>query len=115
MFSYADQVSDLFTEFIKRLHEPDQAKKDEMQKKLNEEFVPNTLKVFESRLTKNNNGFLVGNGLTWAEIYLFVVLDWCSDREKALENFPLVKALDNRIKTTPKIAEWLAKRPQTAI
>ena len=95
--------------------ETDQAKKTELQKKLTEEVVPGTLKLFESRLAKNNNGFLIGNSLNWAEIYLFVVLDWCSDREKTLEKFPLVKKLDDRIKTTPKIAEWLAKRPTTAI
>ena len=108
-------MNDLITELSKGLRETDEAKKAEINKKLEEEIIPNNLKLFEAKMAKNN-GFLVGKSLTWPEMYLGVILDWLGDKKAALfPHFPHIKALDERIRTTKGIAEWIQKRPVTAM
>nr|QUF59397.1 glutathione S-transferase GSTS1/2-3 [Brachionus angularis] len=111
---YGDQVSDLINEFFKVYFEKDQTKKTELNKKLYEEIIPNNLRLFESRIGSTGSGYIAASGLTWADLYLFNILEYLGDKkEQILSSFLNVKALDQRIRANPNIASWLSKRPKT--
>ena len=93
----------------------DPAKKAEIETKLAAEVWPVYLKTFEERLG-TNNGWLVGGCMTWADLYLAVVLEWIGPQEDAiLAQFVKCDALSKRVKSIPQIAEWIKKRPVTAL
>nr|QUF59398.1 glutathione S-transferase GSTS1/2-4 [Brachionus angularis] len=111
---YADQVSDLLNEFIKFYFEKDETRKSELAKKLYEETIPNNLRLFESRIGSSGSGYIAASGLTWADLYLFNVLELLGDkREQTLSSFSNVNALDQNIRSNTNIANWLSSRPKT--
>ena len=98
----------------KGLKETDEAKKADINKKLQNEVIPNNMNIFEAKLAKNN-GFLVGQSLTWPDMLLSILLDWMGDKKSAvLPLFPNIKALDERVRSDKGIAEWIKNRPVTA-
>jgi glutathione S-transferase len=112
--SYAAQVSDFLSEIFKARYDPDEARKLELTKKLQEEVEPQQLGIFESRLAQTGSGTLVASGLTYADFYLSLVVDRLGDRREAvLAKFPHVKKLTEKVNTHPRIVEWVAKRPVT--
>lgn len=111
---YADQVTDLLNEMVRAYFEKDEARKAEMDKKFAEETLPNNLKMFDGKIAKNGSGYLLKSGLSYADLYLFAMLEWLGDKRQAvLENFSNVKDLDLRIRAEPNIANWLETRPKT--
>ena len=111
---FVDQVNDVISELVNFLRENNPAKKAELEKKIAEEVWPNNLKIFEAKLAKNN-GWLVGNGMTWADMYFVSVLDWLREKkDEVLAPFPHCKKLSENVNSNPKIAEWIKKRPVTA-
>ena len=98
----------------KGLKETDEAKKAEINKRLQNEVIPNNMNIFETKLGKNN-GFLVGNSLTWPDMLLSILLDWMGDKKATvLPLFPNIRALDERVRSDKGIAEWIKNRPVTA-
>nr|AIT99308.1 glutathione S-transferase sigma 7 [Brachionus koreanus] len=75
------------------------------------EVWPRNFQFFEDRLNKNGNGFLVGKRLSWADIYLSQMTDFIQNKDEFLNKFPLVKALDKKVRSIPKIADWIKRRP----
>ena len=73
-------MTDIIVELSKFNRENDPARKAELEKKISEEVWPDNLKIFETRLGKNN-GWLVGNGMTWADLYFVSVLDRLRDKK----------------------------------
>jgi glutathione S-transferase len=113
---FADQITDLTNEFVKAIFEKDENRKKDIQDRLGSEVIPNNLKIFESRLGKNNSGYLIGKSLTWTDLYLVSVLDWLGEnKQPTLEHFPHLKAFDQQIRAIPSIAQWISKRPKTAM
>ena len=111
---YGEQVNDLLTKVIDAHFETDESKKAELTQRLQTEVVPNNFKLFEDRLARTNSGYLIGTGLTWADLHLVNVIDWLVEkRDASLENFPLLKKHSQTVKSQPGIAAWLAKRPET--
>ena len=112
-YSYGDQLNDIFTEYSKEFRESDPVKKAEIEKKIDLEIWPNTLKVFEEAIAKNN-GWLVGHSMTYADMYLTVVLERLGNkRDATLAKYPNCKALAEKVSGNPKIAEWIKRRPTT--
>lgn len=113
---YADQILDLLNEMVKIHFEKDETRKTEASNKFFGETIPNTLKVLESKIVKNGSGYFVASGMTWADLFLSDFLGWLHDKKDALlAAVPAVKALDDKILSHPKISEWIAKRPKTAM
>jgi glutathione S-transferase len=93
--------------------EADITKKRNIESKLVKDVWPKYLKLFDERLSKNNE-WLVGSNLTWCDLYLVVVLEWIGlEGDVLLDNFVHCKALEKRVKSIQKIAEWIKKRPVT--
>ncbi len=96
------------------IYEKDEERKKELVAKLENETIPNHLRIFEERVVKSGSGYLATSGLTWADLYLYAVLEWFGPkREPTLEHFPHLKKLNQAITEHPRIAAWLAKRPVT--
>jgi len=53
--------------------------------------------------------------MTWADIGLLAMSDWLSmiGADSQIDNYPKMNALRQKVSKSPKIAEWLAKRPKT--
>lgn len=76
---------------------------------------PAQMAIFEKRLVDTNTGFLSGESLSWADIFLSQITDFLYDKKDALlANYPNVKALDARVRTIPRIAKWISSRPANA-
>jgi len=92
-------------------------KKAELVKKFAEEALPEGLRKLEKLLEKNKggDGFFVGDSLTWADFAITHGLSMTAvfEIDPHLENYPKLKALTERVKTLPQIAEWIKKRPVT--
>nr|QUF59399.1 glutathione S-transferase GSTS1/2-5 [Brachionus angularis] len=111
---YGDQVTDLLNELTKVYMEKDETKKASLRKTFGEEILPNQLKIFESRIAATGSGYIAASGLTWTDLFLFNLLEYLADKkEETLSYFPNIKALDQKIRANPKIANWLEKRPKT--
>ena len=77
-----------------------------------EETLPRNLKLFEDKLKKTNTGYLIGSGMTLADLFLVCVLEKIGDaKETILAHYTHVYALEKRVRSHPKIAEWILKRP----
>ena len=80
--------------------------------------IPTSLKHIETQLNKTNTGYLVGNKLSWADLFLWHVIDNLSspiyqNRDEVLSKHPLVKKHFEMIYNLPGVAKYLAKRPVT--
>lgn len=104
-----------FTAFYAVVVEEDAQKKEE---KLNELLKTNKtrfLDVFESIVKSNDGKHLVGNSITWADIYLTHVLQHFQillDVNLVKEN-PSLGSLVVEVLSNPNIKAWMDKRPQT--
>jgi len=117
----ADMFVDCFEDSTKPIltffSEQDTTKKEELKKKYREEQLPGYLTLLENLLKQNHggDGFLVGSGLTWADLSFLNFVGWTvfSGNSDPLANFPKLKALKERVEHQPKIKEWIEKRPKT--
>lgn len=117
----ADMLIDCYEDTVKPIlaffFEQDETKKAAAQKKFLEEQLPVSLASLEKLLTENNggNGYFVGDGLTWADLGLLVTDGWLklAGAGEQIGKYPKLSALLERVKNLPKIAAWLAKRPET--
>merc|ERR1711913_207557 len=65
----------------------------------------------EERLVSRGGEYFVGNSLTWADTHVFMYI---SDLEPAaLEKFPKLTALKERVGNVPNIKAWVESRPKT--
>lgn len=111
---YIDHLADLFSEMVKVYFEANEAKKAELTAKLQAEGLPHYMKLITNKLSQSISGFIIGNGLTWVDLYLISILDGLGENKQGLlAHFPAVKAHNEKINAIPKIAAWLAARPVT--
>ena len=115
---YGHQITDLLNECNEQIRA--RFAKDEEREKRSiarlKEAWPKNLSFFEARLKENKSGYLVGDGLTWADLHLYAVLDWLFEkRAETIGNYALVKQLAERVEAHPRVAEWLKNRPKTAL
>ncbi|WKX95180.1 hypothetical protein Q1695_011995 [Nippostrongylus brasiliensis] len=65
-------------------------------------------------LKENKSGFLVGDSLTWADLYLAEAAEIGQNVPEFYEGFPEIKAHSDNIRTIPVLRKWLETRPKTA-
>jgi glutathione S-transferase len=115
---YLEAALELQNDMFAVADEKDSTKIAQLEKKFSEEVLPKHLRVFENRLAKNGTGYLVGNSLTVADIFLFRLVDelnlfYGPRTVPALANSVQIRGLEERVKNNPRISEWLKKRPIT--
>lgn len=94
--------------------EKDETKKAELVTKLSED-IKTHLKNFENFVTENGHSHFVGNSITLADVAFTTGMDRLTSLiDPHLENYPKLKAIVDSTTNHPKIAAWIAKRPQSA-
>ncbi|XP_022081494.1 S-crystallin 4-like isoform X2 [Acanthaster planci] len=92
--------------------EQDEEKKKELLAKFYAETAPKFFTALEKMLVENGgDGFLVGSKISRADIFFYVVMEFLDQNE--VKKYPKLVALMERVAKDPKIAAYLAKRPQT--
>jgi len=77
--------------------------------------LPQRLGHFADFLKDDETGFVVGKKISLGDIQLFnFVFGWRVRFPGELEKFPSLMAHHDRVAADPKIAAWLAKRPETS-
>jgi len=116
-----DVLVDIRQECIKHIMETDVEKKTELKEHFLNTYLPGYFKIMESQLEKKTTGngklFLVGDGLTWADLFFIHLVDMTEtivDPTILANNFPGLSALRKNVCEVPKVKEWLEKRPKTA-
>ncbi|GAB6028480.1 hypothetical protein CHUAL_014093 [Chamberlinius hualienensis] len=107
-----DTVFDLFPALGKWYMEQDPAKKAELMEEFANKTAISFLDGFKREL--QSNGYLVGSGVTWADLALAHGL-WTLSllSPTILDNYPTLKTFSNNILSIPRIKAWLEKRPTT--
>ncbi|KAL5013717.1 hypothetical protein ScPMuIL_007987 [Solemya velum] len=111
-----DALQDALETMVSWFVETEESIKAEKKKKVVEETFPTVVSIMESILTKNtaDGGFLVGSSLSLADIALYDSLQHPVDLfDFSLDKYPKTAAHRKMVAETPKIAEWLKKRPKT--
>lgn len=92
------------------------------RKKLNvdkyfQEIVHDFLKKLEEKMRKNGaGGFFTGNCPSWADFKFTTVIGLMqTTRPGLLQNYPLLKALEERVNCLKGIKEWVAARPKLVV
>merc|ERR1712025_919776 len=106
-----DAVLDIMVPRWKILFGPESEREEGLAKYFDETATP-CLERLEKLLHARGGQFLVGNKLTWADIYVFSYYDGTGDKE-FLNNFPGLKNLMGRIEGLPNIKNYLSNRPET--
>lgn len=112
-----DCLEDTLTPALGFFHEADEARKAELQKKYLESQLPGFLENLEKLLKQNHDGdgYFVGDELTWADLAFLSIVSILKmvGAVDPTSKYPKLDALHKRVEQHPKVAEWLAKRPQT--
>ncbi|XP_005093139.2 probable glutathione S-transferase 7 [Aplysia californica] len=105
---------DFFSEIRKAVVEKDAEKQAEIWKIFKETVSPRYLQYYEDGLKQNGTGYLVGDRLTLADLVVFdIVTGIVEGKICGLENFPLVKALVDKVGAVERIKSWIETRPVT--
>lgn len=107
-----EQIIDTFNLLISIYRKQDsEEKKKEVDEAMNNK-VPQNLKLIQNILeaNKDGHGYLVGNSLTYADVYLMNFYDWLRESKgPILDKLPALKQHDEKIRHEPIIAEHLKK------
>ncbi|KAG8225447.1 hypothetical protein J437_LFUL004448 [Ladona fulva] len=109
-----DTLGDLKQQVGQYRMEQDPAIKEEKKQNLIKETIPFYLQKLE-QIVKENDDYLVGGQLTWADFQYAASLENFEliFGKEALDQYPHLKALKERVFELPGIKEWVAKRPVT--
>merc|ERR1712127_147066 len=88
--------------------------------KIKTEFCPKYFKDIDAQLAKYDTGFMVGDSLTKADLWVMQVFHFVNkvcdfNMADLYTQYPRVKGFMNKIEATPRIAEWIKNRPDTHI
>ena len=102
-------------EFGPIFREKDEAKKKEMAEKFKKEELPPFMKNMAQALKDNGGEWLVGSGVTYADIMLAGLLGMLEKRHPGIlgKEAPLLYKHMAKVFGQPNIKEWLRKRPKT--
>ena len=109
-------MTDLQTLVLNAVMEENKEKQAELLKRLYDEILPFHLKYFENILEQKNTGYLLNRHLLMPDVFLLTILDLLPNekRESTLENYNRINILDKRVRSYPKMGEWIANRPNTS-
>jgi len=104
-------VEDIRTPLARLMfYEKDEEKKKEGLANYYANVAPKYLTGLE-KLLERGDGFFVGSKITRADIFVFAALE--KFNKDCIKNYPKLVDLLERVAKEPKIAAWLAKRPET--
>jgi len=88
--------------------------KKEVAEKLQGEKFGIFLKSMTKLLMENGDDFIVGKGLTWADLAIADLIGLISEYDQeVLEKAPQLDELTKRVNALPNIQKWIEERPKT--
>ena len=106
-----DTINDLIDIFRTAFRNPDEDKKKELMKKLQEEDGPKYLGYLDKLIaTSGKNGFAVSDSLSLADCLVHSIVDFLQLTDK-VKAYPKVAASIKRVEENANIAKWLKARP----
>jgi len=114
---YVDAVRDFINEFVAWFRIKDETAKAAKMEEIKEKTIPDFFGKFNKILQDNGTGWLVGDKVTWADIFVanglynFTLVS--GDLDKSLEKYAQVGAFTKKVFGLPAIAKWIQERPQT--
>jgi len=119
---FSEGVYDLENEIIRAIVHPNQEQQKVLMDKFHNVSLPKACKCLEKLLEKNpkDEVYCVGNKLSFADICFFAFFNsYIGSGEPAvpaaLNDFPRLTALYEKVRDEPKIAAWLEKRPKSVL
>lgn len=111
-------VADLWDKCTAMHIAKEEAKKAELRKAFEEGSMITYMTNLEKFLIQNKggDGYFIGDSITYADLTFHHYLDLVKPLAKVdvpWDKWPKLKALNERVKSHPRIAEWIAKRPVT--
>lgn len=111
-------IIETFIEGKKFHRAPDPETKATAQNQFLANLFPSYMAKIEKILKANGNtGYLVGNQLTYADIFVAYTIEqivsW-TDKPTLLTAYPEIKAHVDMVMNLPGIKEWILERPVTA-
>jgi glutathione S-transferase len=110
-----DTIVDVQIECFKNAFEKDPIENKKQKEKLEKETFPSLLKKLLAIHQQSPGAYMVGNDLTWADIFLAAFLDqWLAMYHvDGISRFSLLTDLKNKVNECPKIKAYLAQRKET--
>ncbi|OXA41551.1 glutathione S-transferase [Folsomia candida] len=110
----ADKFVDC-TAWVPILMEQDDVKRKRLEQEQKVKSKDQYMDKFEKIVKDNGGRFLVGNKLSWANIYLAHVLNSgeLNHGIRFIDEYPALKSMYENVMNTPGIKEWMEKRPDT--
>lgn len=119
---FAEEVYRLENAYIRALLNTDLEQQKEQMNQFNKETVPKASEYLEKLLDKNygDEVYCVGKKLSFADICVFAFFNTYVGHGEpavpaALEKFPRLRVLYEKVRDEPRIEEWLKKRPKTSL
>ena len=112
-----EQLRECGDHALQAMNETDHAKRIQLTNRFLNETLVQTLVGYEKMLSQNSTKYIVGDGLTWADLALVNGWEWLDHASrKIMANYPLVRSHESFIRTIPEVADWLKKqKPLTVL
>ncbi|OXA49471.1 hematopoietic prostaglandin D synthase [Folsomia candida] len=113
---YVDAMKDFCIEAFRAIRlEQDLAKKAAIKVTMMATVIPKYLQKFEDILSRSKSGWLVGDGVTWADVYVCVYISLNTDFHQLplLDGYPALGKMYATLHAIPEIKDWVEKRPKT--
>ena len=114
-----DFATELRLEFRQWIRCPDESKKPELLKNLQETVFPKYLPILEGIVKETPGNFITGDKLCWHDLFIANWLEVWGDLiigKDGLQNYPALKGLKEAVFEVPQIKDYVTnKRPKTFI
>ena len=113
---FLDVLRDYQEKWIPVFFGDDEDAKEKARVALKEQHTPRYLHILETMIKNNNSpdGWAFGNQISIADMALCVLIDPVTEKFPDLDaKFPAIRKNIDAVKAQPKIAEYLANRPET--
>ncbi|OXA38804.1 hematopoietic prostaglandin D synthase [Folsomia candida] len=115
---YVDALKDFQLEFFAWFRAADEEAKAAVIQTIKEKHAPSYFGKFEAILARNKTGWLVGDSLTWVDIFtanhLSNFFKFLSTEDNDIsQDYPHLVKLTQRVFALNGISKWIEKRPVT--
>jgi len=112
--SVVDVVTELREKAIVLAFIPDGPAKDAALKEFVEKTLPTILPNLQNLAATNRAGFFVGDKISLADLHFYAIAEiLVAKNPNVLTAHPNLKQIFDKVAASPKIADYLKKRPQT--
>ncbi|CAJ0574688.1 unnamed protein product, partial [Mesorhabditis spiculigera] len=114
--AWGDQISDYMNEVLDYFHFKVGYTPGDAEAAYQTQVIPARERFFPiavKQLMENGSGFLVGNKVSWADLFLiYHVETFRNCRPEYVDDYPGILAHFEKVRAIPELKKWLEKRPE---